>query len=581
MESPADLETLPLKSYAARYHDIGALGSGSFGSVTLAKTRPQLLNSLVKDMSQCPGTLLFPLSIYYRSPTDLVAIKTMTKQLKRPQDYSKVKEIHFILSVNSHFNLVQIMDIFIDRACLKLHIVMETMDQNLYQLMKSRKNIVFSPRTLKSILTQLLAAILHIHKHLFFHRDVKPENILIMQAQTFYGKSNIPPNQRDHPYIVKLADYGLARHVQNTKPYTAYVSTRWYRSPEILLRQNSYSFPVDIWAFGCVAVECATFIPLFPGSNELDQTDRVIKFLGSPLPLFNGNLSFGGIWDDAIGLGKKLQFRIDTKSSGSCLENVIFRNDFKIQERIDFFDIVKNCLTWDPYKRITAISLCHMNYFKNTIIDTKIQKENFNEIDTNNSNSIVSTKFQKSQLLAGISPSLNRKPKINNLKIVNPMTFGNNHLPMAKLSNVRKTEITQRNNNQPYLTLKNVNDIDDDGDIQIIQQLNNKFFTNKIDQSNSVKIINEKDDDEYDDDGENNDEEEEGEEEDEDEYEYDEYENEEIDNLVRSYDLSNASKSLPLYNEKKFNGQPIIKNRNLIDEIEVALDDELRSKGYQ
>ena len=52
---------------------------------------------------------------------------------------------------------------------------------------------------------------------------------------------------------------------------TAYVSTRWYRSPEILLRQKWYSRPIDIWAFGAVAVETANFVPLFPGSNELDQ----------------------------------------------------------------------------------------------------------------------------------------------------------------------------------------------------------------------------------------------------------------------------------------------------------------------
>ena len=36
---------------------------------------------------------------------------------------------------------------------------------------------------------------------------------------------------------------------------TDYVATRWYRAPEVLLGSSSYSYPVDIWAFGCVLAE--------------------------------------------------------------------------------------------------------------------------------------------------------------------------------------------------------------------------------------------------------------------------------------------------------------------------------------
>lgn len=542
MEAPSELGLLPLKSYSTRYHDIGTLGSGSFGSVTLAKARPQLVGTMLKEMAQCPGTMLYPLSIYYRAATDLVAIKTMTKQLKRPQDYSKVKEIHFILSVNSHFNLVQIMDIFIDRTSLRLHIVMETMDQNLYQLMKSRKNIVFSPRTLKSILTQLLAAILHIHRHLFFHRDVKPENILVMQAQTFYGKSNVPPSQRDHPYIVKLADYGLARHVQNPKPYTAYVSTRWYRSPEILLRQSSYSFPVDLWAFGCVAVECATFIPLFPGSNELDQTDRVARFLGSPQPLSDGRSSFGGTWDDALPLAKKLQFRIDTKAGGSCLDNVIFRNDFSPKERSEFFEVVRSCLTWDPYKRITAVSLAHIGYFRNTIVDTKINKENVNEAAQAAEVTTSDAAFRKSHLLAGMVPPLNRKPRVADLKT--PLVSENGpSIKDGQFSSVKRSV-----HDPSYLTLVNVNDIDD-----FSVERDRKFAANHANQE--VTIEDESDSEDPD----------------------EPVEFAHAQSLVENHGAL-AVVSPKVLSEKKFEGQPVIKHRDLVDDL--ALDEELNSHFF-
>ena len=36
--------------------------------------------------------------------------------------------------------------------------------------------------------------------------------------------------QRD---VVKIADFGLAREIRSRPPYTDYVSTRWYRAPEV------------------------------------------------------------------------------------------------------------------------------------------------------------------------------------------------------------------------------------------------------------------------------------------------------------------------------------------------------------
>lgn len=449
-------DEIPVKAFSSRYQMIHELGSGSFGTVSLYKMKQSVFESQKREMHGCPGTLLNPLSVNYKYSNELVAIKTMNKKLKRNSDYSKVKEIQFIFSVDSHFNLVQIIDVFIDRTYFKLNIVMENMDQNLYQLMKSRRGNVFSPRTLKSVLSQLLSAILHIHNHLFFHRDVKPENILVMQNLNYFGpKQNIPPNQRKNSYIIKLADYGLARHSSNERQFTAYVSTRWYRSPEILFRQCHYSFPIDIWAFGCVAVECAMFTPLFPGKNELDQCCKIMDFLGNPTKAFqlnalqqqNSNFKynnyngynynygpmtpFGGFWEEGKELATKLGLMFP-KHFGYRLENLIIRKDFDHQERINFFDMVKSCLTWDPCKRATALGLVHSSYFENSITVLEHQKENEINIDPNIiDNSKINTVLNKGELkdninrslmFAGISPN-----KIQNTKAtVKPINISTN-----------------------------------------------------------------------------------------------------------------------------------------------------------
>lgn len=51
---------------------------------------------------------------------------------------------------------------------------------------------------------------------------------------------------------------------------TDYVATRWYRAPELLLNSKDYSYPVDIWAFGCLLFELLTGTPLFPGDTDFN-----------------------------------------------------------------------------------------------------------------------------------------------------------------------------------------------------------------------------------------------------------------------------------------------------------------------
>lgn len=65
--------------------------------------------------------------------------------------------------------------------------------------------------------------------------------------------------------LVKIADFGLAREIRSRPPFTDYVSTRWYRAPEILLRSTSYNSPIDLWALGCIMAELYMLRPLFPG----------------------------------------------------------------------------------------------------------------------------------------------------------------------------------------------------------------------------------------------------------------------------------------------------------------------------
>jgi serine/threonine protein kinase len=107
------------------------------------------------------------------------------------------------------------------------------------------------------------------HRRGIFHRDIKPENILVN-------------HNCDFDKGLKLADFGSCRGIYSKQPYTEYISTRWYRAPECLLTDGYYGPEMDLWGVGCVFFEITSLYPLFPGTNELDQINRVHQILGTP-----------------------------------------------------------------------------------------------------------------------------------------------------------------------------------------------------------------------------------------------------------------------------------------------------------
>lgn len=106
--------------------------------------------------------------------------------------------------------------------------------------------------------------------------------------------------------ILKLADFGCAREIYSLgKPLTDYVSTRWYRAPEILLGSKKYSASVDIFALGCVMAELILGRPLAQGNSQADQVSKLVTVLGSP-----------NDWPEAYDLAEKADIQI-SKNQGA------------------------------------------------------------------------------------------------------------------------------------------------------------------------------------------------------------------------------------------------------------------------
>jgi len=117
-------------------------------------------------------------------------------------------------------------------------------------------------------LYQILIALNYMHSADILHRDLKPENILL--------NSNCE---------LKLCDFGLSRGLDfddDPTMSTAYVQTRWYRAPELLLNNATVTKQVDMWSVGCIFAELLGREVLFRGANPVDQLKKVIAVVGTP-----------------------------------------------------------------------------------------------------------------------------------------------------------------------------------------------------------------------------------------------------------------------------------------------------------
>lgn len=93
-----------------------------------------------------------------------------------------------------------------------------------------------------------MCGINYLHSANIIHRDLKPDNILITEDCG-----------------IKICDFGFSRGIQESvnpnlgKVFTQDISARWYRAPELLVQEPSYSTQIDMWSIGCTLTECLKF----------------------------------------------------------------------------------------------------------------------------------------------------------------------------------------------------------------------------------------------------------------------------------------------------------------------------------
>jgi len=299
-EPPTIPQAEPLRGLR-RYKMINLVGDGTYGLVYLA---------------------------YNQETREKVAIKTMKRKYHSWSEVMDLREVKSLKKLN-HPNVVKLKEVI--RENNRLYFVFEYIKGDLLGLMRETPDL-FSEASVRTIIFQILQALSYMHRNGFFHRDLKPENILCSS-----------------PELVKIADFGLAREIRSSPPYTDYVSTRWYRAPEVLLRSTNYSSPIDVWAVGCIMAELYTRRPLFPGNSEIDQIYKVCSVLGTPS---------NSDWAQGHHLAQQMSFKFPAFAS-THLSQVL---GSRVGAR--GISLLYSTLSWNPSWRSSAQEALKHSYFR-------------------------------------------------------------------------------------------------------------------------------------------------------------------------------------------------------------------------
>lgn len=220
---------------------------------------------IVKEMLG-QGTFGQVVKCWDTETSDYVAVKVIKNQ---PAFYQQaITEVSLLRTLNQDFdpddrhNIVRMLDYlsFQNHLC----IAFEMLGQNLYELLKRNHLRGLNVKYVHAFSKQILDAMIVMRDGGIIHCDLKPENILL--APTVKTAA-----------AVKVIDFGSA--CMEGKTVYAYIQSRYYRSPEVLIGYP-YTTAIDMWSFGCIVAELFIGLPLFPGASEYDVLKRMLKILG-------------------------------------------------------------------------------------------------------------------------------------------------------------------------------------------------------------------------------------------------------------------------------------------------------------
>ena len=192
-----------------------------------------------------------------------VAVKILRGDLAGDEKFVKKFQREAISASSlNHPNIVELYDVGEDNG--QYFIVMEYVDGKTLKSLVKKRGALTLPEVI-DIMLQLTSAIAHAHDSYIIHRDIKPQNVLILDN-----------------CIVKITDFGIATALNNHEltETNSVMGSVHYLPPE-QANGNGATVKSDIYSLGILMFELLTGKVPFKGDNAVEIA---IKQMKTPIP---------------------------------------------------------------------------------------------------------------------------------------------------------------------------------------------------------------------------------------------------------------------------------------------------------
>lgn len=276
-----------------------------------------------------------------KSKYQIVAIKKV-KNIFENDIYAHriLREIRLLRILKGHKNIIKLKGIMRPsnvKDFKSLNLVSEYCTQNLMNVIRYNADQMNTDH-IKYLSYEIMKGVLYMHSKGIIHRDLKPLNILVNEN-----------------WDVKISDFGQSNvqvgKINQDYNLTKYVTTRYYRAPELYLNyESNYDAAVDMWSIGCIIAEFFNKKVFIRANTSEEYLESLVQMIGLPSKAIQGE----------IRCTKYLQYMKEKEKSipRKTLAELVPSAPPAAH------DLLSKLFTYDPGERLTAKQVLQHPFFE-------------------------------------------------------------------------------------------------------------------------------------------------------------------------------------------------------------------------